>query len=176
MSVQADAANSPPEPLAPSAVSTPAAAAPDAQQGAAPDFPSSRDAGPVRAGVRESNVAPSDVSGDEEGVSSPPVRAAQAVASVDGLTVVRQRLRRGGLGSKALMTLTIRNSNDYPVKHIEILCAFRSRDGRYVTERRHTIDAVVRPNSRKTFRHLMVGFVSINANRPKCSLLSADWA
>jgi hypothetical protein len=98
------------------------------------------------------------------------------VASVDGLTVVRQRLRRGGLGSKALMTLTIRNSNDYPVKHIELLCSFRSRDGQYVTERRHTIDAVVKPNSRKTFRHMMVGFVSVNTNRAKCSLLSADWA
>ena len=103
-------------------------------------------------------------------------RDAHAVASVDGLAVVRQALRRGGLGSKALMTLTIRNSNDYPVKHIQLLCAFSSRDGNYVTKRRHVIEGVVKPNSRRTFRHLMVGFVSVNANRAKCSLLSADWA
>jgi hypothetical protein len=105
--------------------------------------------------------------------TNPPGRA---VAWVDGVTLMRQSLRRGGLGSKALMTLTIRNRNDYPVKHIELFCSFGSPDGRYVTHRRHVIDSVVRPNSRRTFRHMMVGFVSINANRPKCSLVSTDWA
>jgi len=124
-------------------------------------------------GVQESNIAPTETPSDGRVTANPPVRA---VASVDGVTLLRQSLRRGGLGSKALMTLTIRNSNDYPVKDIELLCSFGSLDGRYVTHRRHVIDSVVKPNSRRTFRHMMLGFVSINANRAKCSLLSADWA
>ena len=180
MLVRADAANSPSEPPARNAASTAGAWASEAGH-AAPGRPASdRIAPTTREGhgsrVQESNIAPADTSGDEEGISNPPARAAQAVASVDGLTLLRQSLRRGGLGSKALMTLTIRNSNDYPVNHIQLLCSFRSQDGRYVTERRRLIDGVVRPNSRRTFRHMMVGFVSVNANRAKCSLLSADWA
>ncbi|MEO6947540.1 MAG: hypothetical protein ABI150_13470 [Nitrobacter sp.] len=124
-------------------------------------------------GVQESNIAPTETPGDGRVTTNPPVRA---VASVDGVTLLRQSLRRGGLGSKALMTLTIRNRNDYPVKHLELFCSFGSPNGRYMTHRRHVIDGVVRPNSRRTFRHMMVGFVSINASRAKCSLLSADWA
>jgi hypothetical protein len=178
MFARAEAANPSVEPSSRSALSVPASRAPHVMD-ASPETslvenPSHRPA--LARGVQESNVAPADTSGDEEGISRPPARAAHAVASVDGLKVVRQTLRRGGIGSKALMTLTIRNSNDYPVKHIQLLCAFSSRDGDYVTRRRHVIDGVVKPNSRKTFRHVMVGFVSINANRGKCSLLSADWA
>lgn len=178
MLVRADAANSPPEQSDGSAVTSPALLTADTQNRSPETSPGQmppRHAVPVR-GVQESSIAPAETSGDEEGVSRPPAHAARAVASVDGLALVRQALRRGGLGSKALMTLTIRNSNDYPVKHIQLLCAFSSRDGNYVTRRRHLIDGVIKPNSRRTFRHLMVGFVSINANRAKCSLLSADWA
>jgi hypothetical protein len=178
MFVRAEAANSPPEPSAGSTVTSPIPLSPHTLNGYPATYSGqtpSRDAVPGRS-VQESNVAPADTSGDEEGLSRSPARDAHAVASVDGLAVVRQALRRGGLGSKALMTLTIRNSNDYPVKHIQLLCAFSSRDGNYVTKRRHVIEGVVKPNSRRTFRHLMVGFVSVNANRAKCSLLSADWA
>jgi hypothetical protein len=184
MFARAEAANPPRESPAANAMSAPASLPTDVQHAApsvVPDKIPSHDAASPgqniqQRNIRESNIAPSESSGDEEGISRSPARAAHAVASVDGLKVVRQRLRRGGLGSKALMTLTIRNSNDYPVKHIQLLCAFSSRDGSYVTRRRHEIDGIVKPNSRKTFRHLMVGFVSINANRAKCSLLSADWA
>lgn len=158
MFFRADAANPQREPPALSAV------IPD-------DTPSAH-----AAGVKESNVAPANLSEDEGADSNSPVRATPTVTSIDGVTVLRQSLRRGGLGSKALVTLTIRNSNDYAVNQIELVCFFRNRDGGYVTERRHRIDGVVKPNSRRTFRHMMVGFVSINANRAKCSVFSADWA
>jgi hypothetical protein len=177
--VRAEAANPPLAPPAQNVTAAPALLTPDAKNAApavVPDKVPSHDAASHGRSIQESNIAPADTSGDVEGIARPPARAAHAVASVDGLAVVRQALRRGGLGSKALMTLTIRNSNDYPVKHLQLLCAFSSRDGKYVTKRRHVIDGVVKPNSRRTFRHLMVGFVSINANRAKCSLLSADWA
>ncbi|MBS0528288.1 MAG: hypothetical protein JSS22_02695 [Proteobacteria bacterium] len=177
MFARAEAANPPSEPPARSAA-TSALVVPDVGNGSGKSSSDSvvpSDVAPSDhgSGVREGNIAPAKTSGDEESLSG---SHAKAVASVDGLTLLRQSLRRGGLGSKALMTLTIRNSNDYPVKHIELACAFRSRDGRYVTERRHMIDGIVKPNSRKTFQHMMVGFVSVNASRAKCALLSADWA
>jgi hypothetical protein len=37
-------------------------------------------------------------------------------APVDGLKISSQSWRRGGPGSKALITFTLRNNNDYAVK------------------------------------------------------------
>jgi hypothetical protein len=105
-----------------------------------------------------------------------PADALAVIPPVEGLRLVRPSLRRGGLGSQALMTFTIRNSNDYPVKDIRLACTFSSRDGSYATERRHLIHGVVKANSRKVFRRLLMGFVSIGANQVKCAVLSADWA
>ena len=42
--------------------------------------------------------------------------------SPSGLKIISQSWRRGGLGSKALVTFTLRNANDYAVKDIEIAC------------------------------------------------------
>jgi hypothetical protein len=50
-------------------------------------------------------------------------------APVDRLKISSQSWRRGGLGSNALVTFTLRNSNDYAVGDIEISCAFARRDG-----------------------------------------------
>jgi hypothetical protein len=98
----------------------------------------------------------------------------EQAAPVDGLKISSQSWRRGGLGSKALVTLTLRNSNDYAVKDIEISCAFARRDGSQLTERTRTIHDVVNMKSRRTFARMHVGFVNINANRAKCSLVAAS--
>ena len=90
------------------------------------------------------------------------------------LSISRQSFRRGGLGSKALVTFTLRNDNDYAVKDPEILCKFHSRDGRYSTERRRIINDTVNMKSRKTFPLTLIGFVNIKASRAKCSLLAAS--
>jgi hypothetical protein len=100
-----------------------------------------------------------------------PVAAAEPLGH---LRISRQSFRRGGLGSKALITFTLRNDNDYAVKDLEILCSFHSRDGRYSTERRRTINDTVNMKSRKTFPQTLIGFVNIKASRAKCSLLSAS--
>jgi hypothetical protein len=100
-----------------------------------------------------------------------PVAAAEPLGH---LRISRQSFRRGGLGSKALVTFTLRNDNDYAVKDLEILCSFHSRDGRYSTERRRTINDTVNMKSRKTFPQTLIGFVNIKASQAKCSLLSAS--
>jgi len=111
-------------------------------------------------------------------VSNPPAAGGEGVAPegsapLDGLTISSQSWRRGGLGSNALITFTLRNSNDYPVRDIEISCAFKRRDGSHLTDRTRTIHDIVNTKSRRTFARMHVGFVNINADTAKCSLVAA---
>ncbi|WP_213742023.1 hypothetical protein [Bradyrhizobium sp. dw_411] len=92
---------------------------------------------------------------------------------LDGLKISSQSWRRGGFGSKALITFTLRNSNNYAVRDIEISCAFARRDGSHLTDRSRLIPDIVNMKSRKTFARLHVGFVNVNASGAKCSLVTA---
>jgi hypothetical protein len=93
---------------------------------------------------------------------------------LDGLKISSQSWRRGGLGSKALVTFTLRNGNEYAVKDIEIACAFTRRDGRHLTDRKRLISDVVEMKSRKIFAKMHVGFVNVNADKARCSLVTAS--
>jgi hypothetical protein len=95
-------------------------------------------------------------------------------APVDGLRISSQSWRRGGLGSKALVTFTLRNGNDYAVKDVEIACAFTRRDGSHLTDRKRTIHDIVSMKSARTFARMHVGFVNVHADKAKCSLLTAS--
>jgi hypothetical protein len=106
--------------------------------------------------------------------AAPAEAAPPEAAPVSGLKISSQSWRRGGLGSKALVTLTLRNGNDYAVKDIEIFCSFTRRDGSHLTDRRRIIHETVNTKSRKTFARMHVGFVNINANQAKCSLVTAS--
>lgn len=97
----------------------------------------------------------------------------QQPAPVDRLTISSQSWRRGGLGSKAFVTLTLRNDNGYAVKNIELACAFSRPDGSYLTGRSRVITDVIKTKSRKTFVRLHVGFVNVNAAKAKCSPVAA---
>ena len=96
------------------------------------------------------------------------------VPPVNGLKISSQSWRRGGLGSKALVTFTLRNNNGYAVKDVEIACAFARKDGSHLTDRTRIVPGTVEMKSRKTFARLHVGFVNINANKAKCALVAAN--
>ena len=104
---------------------------------------------------------------------APPETVAPATP-LDGLRIVSQSWRRGGLGSKALVTFTLRNANDYAVRDIEIACSFARRDGSHLTDRRRVIPDIVNMKSRKRYAGMLVGFVNVNANKAKCSLVTAS--
>jgi hypothetical protein len=95
-------------------------------------------------------------------------------APVDRLTISSQSWRRGGLGSKAFVTMTLRNDNGYAVKDVGIACAFLRSDGSHLTDRSRVIPDVINMKSRKTFARLHVGFVNVNAAKAKCSLIAAS--
>jgi hypothetical protein len=71
------------------------------------------------------------------------------------------------------VTFTVRNDNDYSVKDVEIVCAFTRRDGSHLTDRNRVLADIVGMKSRKTFARIPVGFVNVNADQAKCSLLTA---
>ena len=95
-------------------------------------------------------------------------------APVDGLKISSQSWRRGGLGSNALVTFTLRNGNDYAVGDIEISCAFARRDGSHLTDRTRLIHDTINMKSRKTFARMHIGFVNVNASGAKCTLVAAN--
>jgi hypothetical protein len=105
---------------------------------------------------------------------APPETVAPATSPLDGLKIISQSWRRGGLGSKALVTFTLSNANDYAVRDIEIACTFARRDGSHLTDRRRIIPDTVNMKSRKRYAGMLVGFVNVNANKAKCSLVTAS--
>jgi len=125
-------------------------------------------------------VAPAPASAASPGVVAynPPIADGEAIvpeeaAPVDGLKISSQNWRRGGLGSKALVTFTLRNNNDYAVRDIAISCVFSRRDGSHLTDRIRMLPDTVNTRSRKTFARLHVGFVNINASKAKCAPVAA---
>ena len=126
-----------------------------------------------------SGPAPSAVSPDANPAAAPlgiapPETVEPAKSPLDGLKIISQSWRRGGLGSKALVTFTLRNANDYAVKDIEIACTFARRDGSHLTDRRRVIPDTVNMKSRKRYAGMLVGFVNVNANKAKCSVVTAS--
>jgi hypothetical protein len=120
--------------------------------------------------ITQTAITPTEVAPTTENTAAP------ELSPSDGLKIASQSWRRGGLGSNAQVTFTLLNQNDYPVKDIELLCAFTRRDGSHLTDRTRILPDVVSMKSRKTFARLHVGFVNINANQAKCSLIAADRA
>ena len=131
---------------------------------------------PATAAATEPVPSPATSTAPKEPAFNP--ASAEAItpeqAAVDGLKISSQSWRRGGPGSRALVTFTLRNSNDYAVKDIEIFCAFARRDGSHLTDRTRIIHGTVNTKSRRTFARMHVGFVNVNANKAKCSLVAAS--
>ena len=105
-----------------------------------------------------------------------PAITAEEMASAEGLKISSQHWRRGGLGSNALVTFTLRNRNDYAVKDIEISCAFARRDGSHLTDRARTIHDTVKMKGKRRFAHMHIGFVNIHASKVKCAPVAASRA
>jgi hypothetical protein len=100
--------------------------------------------------------------------------APEQPAPADGVKISSQSWRRGGLGSNAFVTMTLRNANDYAVRDIEISCAFARPDGSHLTDRTRLIHDSINSKGRKTFARLHVGFVNLNATRANCSVVAAN--
>jgi hypothetical protein len=124
------------------------------------------------------NLAVTNPSSDQATPETMPTDSVDRVeaANLDRVRLSRQSFRRGGMGSQALMTFTVRNGNDYDIKDLELLCAFKSRDGRYTTERRKLLAETVGMKSRKAFPTTLIGHINIRASRAKCALVTASRA
>jgi hypothetical protein len=126
---------------------------------------------PVTSDVAAVETAPSGKAA--EAVSPASEAQIPAMAELGRMRISSQTWRRGGLGSKALVTFTLRNDNDYAVKDVEIVCAFARRDGSHLTDRTRVLADPVSMKSRKTFARIPVGFVNVIADQAKCSVVAA---
>jgi hypothetical protein len=142
--------------------------------------PASATAAEIEAPVSAAAVVAPEPAASAAMTADKPVMAADAPsptadpALLSGLSISSQSWRRGGLGSKALVSFTLRNNNDYAVKDIELVCAFTRWDGSHLTDRRRVIPDTVNMKSRRTFAHMLVGFVNVNASRAKCAPVAAN--
>jgi hypothetical protein len=93
---------------------------------------------------------------------------------LDRLRLSGQSFHRGGLGSNAQESFTLRNGNEYAVKDVTIACAFIRRDGRHLTDRTRLVPGTIEMRSRKSFERLHIGCVNVNASKAKCALVSAS--
>jgi hypothetical protein len=128
---------------------------------------------PAAAEVQSANAEPAAPSSDTALKPGAPEQVT-AIPVVNGLKISSQSWRRGGLGSNALFTFTLRNTNDYAVKDVEIRCAFTRKDGSHLTDRTRVIPDTIGMKSRKTFTRMHVGFVNVNASKATCSLVTAS--
>jgi hypothetical protein len=88
---------------------------------------------------------------------------------LDRLKLSGQSWHRGGLGSNAQVSFTLRNGKD-----VAIACAFIRRDGRHLTDRARLVPGPIEMRSRKSFERMHIGFVNVNASKAKCALVSAS--
>jgi hypothetical protein len=137
-------------------------------------WPTLSDAEDKPASVQSAVIQPAEEAPAPTPAAAPATEAAAPASPLDGLRISSQSWRRGGLGSKALVTFTLRNGNDYAVRDIEIACSFARRDGSHLTDRKRVIGEAVDMKSRKTFTRVHVGFVNVNADKAKCSLVAAN--
>jgi hypothetical protein len=110
----------------------------------------------------------------QPGALPSPMATPPEVPPANGLKISSQHWRRGGLGSNALVTFTLRNGNDYAVRDIEISCAFSRGDGSHLTDRTRVIHDTIRSRGRKTFARLHIGYVNVNADGAKCVPVTAS--
>ncbi|TKW78511.1 MAG: hypothetical protein DI543_10040 [Bradyrhizobium icense] len=137
-------------------------------------WPTLSDAEDKPASVQSAVIQPAEDAPAAMPAAAPATEVAVPASPLDGLKISSQSWRRGGLGSKALVTFTLRNGNDYAVRDIEIACSFARRDGSHLTDRKRVIGGAVDMKSRKTFTRVHVGFVNVNADKAKCSLVAAN--
>jgi hypothetical protein len=124
--------------------------------------------------VEPETALPPATAGAQQAALPQTQAAPQEIPPADGLRISSQHWRRGGLGSNALVTFTLRNGNDYAVRDIEISCAFSRGDGSHVTDRTRVIHDTVGRRGRKTFARLHIGFVNVNADRARCVPVTAS--
>ncbi|WP_441236792.1 hypothetical protein [Bradyrhizobium sp. 930_D9_N1_4] len=128
---------------------------------------------PVKSDVTTDLATVEPAASSDAAAAVSPMTQIPASAELDRLKIWSQTWRRGGLGSKALVTFTLRNDNEYAVKDLEIVCAFARRDGSHLTDRSRVLADTVMMKSRKTFARIPVGVVNVNADQAKCSLVAA---
>lgn len=76
----------------------------------------------------------------------------------------------GGFGSVGLMTFTVSNQNDFPVKDFVLSCTFSSNSGTQLGTAAHTVYETVKPRSKRSFSDVNVGFIHSQSGKANCDI------
>ena len=84
--------------------------------------------------------------------------------------VLESRIKIGGLGSTALVTLTLENRNTGAVKDVLIRCTNRNEGGSFVGSSTQVLPLTVAPQQVLTIRDFDMGLVHPDAARTECDV------
>jgi hypothetical protein len=134
--------------------------------------------GAVSGPIRDVTAQPFSQTPDPVAPQPVPGRTSEAMPgeAMQGLALVRPRFQRGGYGSKALLSFTLHNRNEFPVKDVAMRCEFASRDGRWTTARTRVLTDTLETQSRKRYGKTLIGFVGPSYGQARCAIVNASRA
>jgi hypothetical protein len=112
------------------------------------------------------------------------MRAAEAEGAVllaernrnpaDRITMPSMTWSLGGLKNVGIVTVTINNGNDFPVKDIGIRCRFSGRSGTQLSDNVHVIFDTIPAKAKKAFKDVNMGLVDSQSAKAGCSVETAS--
>ena len=120
----------------------------------------------LAAGSTDTNQTSSG-SGVSSYTPTPPSREEIARQNVE---LVSFEWQKGGFGSVMLADFTVRNKNDFPVKDITITCIHSGNSGTEIDRNTKTIYEIIKPQKKRTFREVSMGFIHSEATRSRCEV------
>lgn len=89
------------------------------------------------------------------------------------LEIQKTSWTNGGFGSVAVMTFTIKNLAEFPIRDISLSCSFSAPSGTTLGTASHTIFDTIKSKSTRTFKDVNVGFINSQASSSGCSITAA---
>lgn len=87
--------------------------------------------------------------------------------------IEKQSWEKGGFGSVAIASLSLKNLNDYPVKDISLRCEYSGESGTVLNTHLETVFRVIPPKKTIRVRDMNIGFINSQAARGGCSVIAA---
>lgn len=81
--------------------------------------------------------------------------------------------KKSGFGNVAVVTVAIENGNEFAVKDIGISCSFSAPSGTHLSNASHVIYETIKPNARRTFSDVNIGFIHSQARSASCQVDTA---
>ena len=121
------------------------------------------------------------VSGEERAPSPPPTPAKPSAAALelsprqqtdpmDKFSISKHQWEKGGFNSVAIVHLTFRNDNDFPLSDAVVVCTFHGASGSEISRKQLTVYEWFPPKKVTTVKGLNFGFISSQTRGSGCTI------